>query len=125
MIFKTIDFYQYAVDNLDFKYIYRIQANAYLDLELLDRIVKEKPVPEEKAYYSHSVCYWSGIPLGAGIGLLSRDLVEFIVRNKHRVAAAKMRGGEDDVAIGKFLCGENGIDVNLLQKRNYLRSIPM
>jgi len=112
MTFKTIEFYDWCLENLDFDYIYRVSGNCYYDLDLLNSCVEEMNIPYSKAWYCHNE-FPAGGPnhlCAGGIGLLSRDLIAHIVKQKHRLISSFFHGPhQDDAAMGRLLCAEQGI----------------
>ena len=121
-ILKTLEFYQWCLENVDFDYIYRGGANCYLDLDLFNKSIEEHNVPSSEAWYAHGIFAFAGVECVSGIGLLSRDMVEFVVKYKHRLMCAFFNYGKiDDIAMGAFLNIEQGFKPKLLHKMVQLR----
>jgi hypothetical protein len=94
----------WALANLDFDFLIRTNVSSYWDigftLELLEKL------PKSNLYAGQRV-YALGTELVEGSGIIfSRDVVEEICRNIHRIDANTM----DDVAFGRFLA-ERGTPV--------------
>lgn len=136
-IMKTLEFYEWCLDNVDFDYIYRGGANSYLDLNLFNKSFEESvfsladngtiyqtnyDIPSQKAWYGHGWFRWGKKWYPSGIGLLSRDMVELVVKNKHRVMSTFFHKCKiDDVAMGIFLRDEQGIKPKPLQPMLYIK----
>ena len=125
MLFKTIEFYEWCLENLDFDYIYRTSGNCYYDLNLLNKSIEEDNIPSHGAYYGNGIFGHVGFACASGVGLLSKDLVELVVKQKHRLVASffRCKGHKkiEDVAIGKFLNVEQGFEPKLFRKMVHIR----
>ncbi|MCR8560189.1 hypothetical protein KXD93_21230 [Mucilaginibacter sp. BJC16-A38] len=106
---KTLQAFSYITANFTFDYIFRTNLGSFVYPEKILKFLKDKP----------NNCFYCGIPglfqtdglsirFASGSGFfLSKDLVELIVSKRAIVDHDII----DDVAIGKFLGGENiGID---------------
>lgn len=135
-IMKTLEFYEWCLENVNFDYIYRGGANCYLDLNLFNKsfegnvlslrnnaICETKyDIPSKRAWYGHGWFKWCEKYYPSGIGLLSRDLVKLVVKNKHRVMSTFFHNSKiDDIAMGIFLSNEQGLKPKPLQPMLFAR----
>ena len=127
MLFKTIEFYQWCLENVDFDYIYRASGNCYFDLDAFNKSLEDLNIGDS-GWYSHG-SYWTGSGVrgsggylcAVGVGMLSKDLVELVVKQKHRLISSYFHSDRvDDTSMGKFLSHEQGIDSITIHKMGHL-----
>lgn len=110
---KTVSFFEFCLLNLNFDYIFRTHIGSYIDLPLMKKHFESLNLDIENVYCSYPGVY-QGQPYGSGAGfLISKDLVELIVKNKE-----KLKNGIDDVEIGKLLITDNkkNLDTRVYRK---------
>lgn len=99
---KTLETFEYCLQNFDFDYIFRTNSSSYVNKKKLSEWLDNKPIEN----------FYSGVPginkdvrYASGCGYsISRDLVEYCVKNKNKIDFSKISGGqEDDLAIGTLL----------------------
>jgi len=94
---RTLECFEYCLDNFDFDYIYRTNLSSYVNKERLLKFLEGRP---STSFYSAVVGHHVGVSYGSGAGyFLSRDLVEEVVSRKEELDTSIL----DDVAIGKLL----------------------
>ncbi len=102
---KTIDAFQWVLENSGFSHLFRTNLSSYVDIDGLCEFIKQLPserVYTGKLYTDYAFPFISG----AGI-ILSRDVVELIVREKYHWDHSQI----DDVALA-LLLRENGIPIH-------------
>jgi hypothetical protein len=105
LIGKTIEAFQYALDNYDFDYIFRPCAGSYIDTDVLSSFLD--CLPKEKLYGPQG--FVSGINYVSGSAIvLSRDLVENLVVNEAKID----RNLIDDMAFGQYIVQQLGINIH-------------
>lgn len=116
---KTISLMEYIVQNYEFNYIFKTNTSSYIDLNLLNEYVGNKP---KENLYSGVIGDYNGIQFVSGCGvLLSKDLVKFYIDNKSKVRHDII----EDVAMGLFFTQNNikpipgpRFDVNFSNENN-------
>jgi hypothetical protein len=98
---KTITFFEYALKNFDFDFIYRTNLSSYINKAKLLEFLSNKP---KKNFYSSIICRYltetENFLFGSGAGFsISRDLVEHLVNNKEKLRYEL----PDDVMVGHGL----------------------
>lgn len=80
---KTVEAFEWAINNKQFDYLARPNASCYVRKENLMKYVQN--LPTENLYLGLKVnsCYNIEYMWGGGQYILSRDVVELIVKNKH------------------------------------------
>ena len=95
---KTINAYEYLLNNLDVDYVYRTNLSSYVHQEGLYNYVNTCP---ETNVYNGVVGNHNGTPFASGCGyLISKDLMRYVVDNKHLWDHVSHY---DDVSIAKVL----------------------
>jgi hypothetical protein len=107
---KTLDAFDFSVQNFEFDYIYRTNVSSYLDLRRLRQFIGDKP---KNNFYAGLRGNHRGIDFASGCGyFISRDLVLKVLRNKdlwdHNLI--------DDVAIGKLLIRDLNVDLHEIER---------
>lgn len=101
---KTILLLEYILQNYEFNYIFKTNTSSYIDLNLLNEYIIDKP---KENLYSGIVGNHNGIEFVSGCGvLLSKDMVELFVNNKDKVRHDII----EDVSMGLFF-KENNIKI--------------
>ena len=99
--YKTIDSFQFFIENYEFDYIIRTNESSYIYIERMLEYMVNKPTQK---YASGTILYHEPFPFLAGsCYVLSRDVVELIVNNKQ----SWNHNYIDDVALGQFLIDFN------------------
>ena len=94
---RNIKTFEWALENLEFDFIYRTTTTAYINLEKIYKNIQNK---KAENYYSAPEVRYKEIKFGSGAGyFLSKDLVQLVVDNKHNWDYSLL----DDVALGKLL----------------------
>lgn len=80
---KTVEAFEWAINNKQFDYLARPNASCYVRKQKLANYVQN--LPTEKLYLGliTDSCYGIKYIWGGGQYILSRDVVELIVKNKH------------------------------------------
>lgn len=122
LIFKTINFFEYCYNNLEFDYIFRPNCGSYINLDRLRKKIQQNAFPKDEVYLGIEG-YFNGIKYAGGSGfLLSKDIVKNIVEWKKEIIYPGMPGFEmDDVSIGKFITEFLRIDITPGAERQILR----
>lgn len=84
MIHKTISFFEYCYENLEFDYIFRTNTGSYIDLELLEKYIKSRNINHNQIV-AKTGWHESGLFVSGAGYLLTRSLVEYVVKNKHNM----------------------------------------
>lgn len=105
--YKTLMVFKYLLDNnYNFTHIYRTNSSSYVNLELLNKYIRN--ISTNK-YLAGPIGVAHNIKFASGSGyLISRDLVKFLVDNISSINTQLL----DDVALGDFLISRNGVDIN-------------
>ena len=99
---KTIDSFEYILQNFEFDYIFRTNESSYIIQEKLFTFLENKT--NIKNYACGSILYHEPFPFLAGSGyILSKDITQLIVINKNEWEHQYI----DDVALGLFLIKYN------------------
>lgn len=94
---KTIQAFEYALNNFTFDYIFRTNSSSYINKDRLNTWLQDKPISD---FYAGIIGEYRGIKYASGCGYtISRNLVEKIVSHKDRINL----NFHDDVILGKFL----------------------
>lgn len=88
---KVFAFFRYALDNYDFKWLFKCDDDTFVDLERLVSLTKE-----DADIIGNTTLSGRGLPSGGAGYLLSRDIVEKIVQDNSIPPI-----GYEDVLIGK------------------------
>lgn len=126
ILHRTLLAHRFAIDNLEFDYVWNGCSGSYIVPELLLDFASKKP--RERLYCGITApiprdpkhAYVSG----AGM-LLSRDVVRLLADNIKEICAIPWPGYEGDVSMGRFLNGR-GItpDTNAKRSDNNQNPIP-
>lgn len=105
LFIKTVNGFEWLLNNEEFDYILRCNCGSYIDLNLLqqacmDRGIRDNIYAGESGKF-HNVTYASGAAF-----LLSTNLVKDIVTHKNQIPYMEM----DDVTIGRHLKLQRNID---------------
>lgn len=113
---KTLLMYNYLYENSNkYDYIFRTNLSSYLDLDLLNEFIKDKPLNK---FYCGIIGQYGEVKFASGSGyFISKDILEFIYKNKDRWDINVI----DDVALGKLLSKEFKIDTNA--KRQDIKNV--
>ena len=96
---KTIDAFQWLVNNKKYDYVFRCCCGSYVIQENLIKFLQDKP---RENFYSGILAKTSHGIFCSGSGFfLSWDLVKDLVENRNRIPV--ICGSMDDVNIGKYL----------------------
>lgn len=81
---KTIEAFEWALNNKEFDYLARPNSSCYVRKQILLNYVQN--LPAEKVYLGLKVasCYKVDYVWGGGQCILSRDVVELVVKNKEK-----------------------------------------
>lgn len=116
---KTLLAFKYVVDNnFNFTHIYRTNSSSYLNLELLNKYIKDAPNTNFLAGpsgYDHN--FKVKFVSGSGF-VISKDLVQLLINNLEKINIRTL----DDVSISEFLVSKNNIpivDVIRMDAYNY------
>lgn len=112
IIHKTIAFFEYCVNNLEFDYIYRPNCGSYINLDILCKIANT--LSNKELYFGKKSLNKKLPAYASGSGfMISRDLVEKIVLNKNRIIYPHHghRFVMDDVSIGAMLTEIFNVDI--------------
>jgi hypothetical protein len=132
---KTVAFFEYCLENKDFDYMFRPNCGSYINYHLFEEFINKNKFSNEGVYfgttqkihmrndnspeYSHVSIDQPGFYFVSGAAyLISKDVVEFIVKNQQRLFYGGMN---DDVAIGQLLNGRvevNNIESLVPMKKN-------
>jgi hypothetical protein len=126
MCHKVIESLEYALNNFEFDYVFKMNCSSYLNKKMLKDFLVDKPLDK---YCCGIIGTHNDINFTSGCGsILSRDIVDLIVKNKENWNHSLI----EDVSIGKILSqnnillnlGErvditNGIEFNLINKKCY------
>jgi hypothetical protein len=104
---KTVAFFEYCLENKDFDYIFRPACGSYINYHLFEKFIHKHKFPKEGVYFGKTGKFPNEIPTGipfvsGAAYLISKDVVEFVVKNKHNLI---YDGLIDDVAVGHILRG--------------------
>ena len=123
LFYKTIDGFQWLLENEDFDYVLRTICGSYVDLHLLKQFV-EALRPGEEVYAGSSLsCGHTGIKFASGSAyLVSRGLIEDIVSNRLSVNHARTPYASatiiDDVTVAKHFASR-GVGVTHFEKQDF------
>tara|TARA_Y100000389_G_C17448734_1_gene513294 strand:+ start:1024 stop:1659 length:636 start_codon:yes stop_codon:yes gene_type:complete len=102
--YKTLNLFDYALNNMEFDYIFRTNSSSYVNIEKLLDFIMDKP---KENFYSGVIGNYGGINFASGSGyFISRDLVELVVEQKNRWDHTLI----DDVSLGKLM-SENNVKI--------------
>lgn len=102
--YKTLNLFDYALNNMEFDYIFRTNSSSYVNIEKLLDFIMDKP---KENFYSGVIGNYGGINFASGSGyFISRNLVDLVVEQKNRWDHRLI----DDVSLGKLML-ENNIKV--------------
>jgi hypothetical protein len=94
---RTIEAFEYALNNFEFDYIFRTNISSYVNKLNLLTWLNDKP---RTNFYSGVVGNHHGIRFASGSGFtLSKDLVKLLCESKHQLNYNLV----DDVCFGQFL----------------------
>ena len=116
---RTLDCFEWVLENIDFDYIYRTTTTSYLNLEHLYDFIQDK---QSDCYYAAPEMYHQDkendvkIKFGSGVGFfLSKDLVECVVNNRNKWNYDYL----DDVALGKLLIQDLGYELSNIKRQDF------
>jgi len=114
---KTLKAFYYAINNIEFDYIYRTNVSSFLDLQKLQNYISDKP--RQKFYAGHLGRYTTKtrekreIIYASGAGyFLSRDLVQSTLQHQTEWDHNFI----DDVSLGDFLRQKLGVQLNNINR---------
>ena len=114
LLYKTLDFFEYALENLDFDYIFRTNSGSYINLNSIQKFTNTLP---DKNVYCGVEGFLRDITFASGSGFfVSKDIVEILVDNRSQLLELA-KTDIDDVCIGALLCGDMGIPVTIGARR--------
>ena len=128
LYYKTVDGFEWLVENEEFDYLIRPCGGCYIDLEVhkkwLEVFGKNKRFyAGSPAHYnnSHSKNQPSTVKYGSGSGFIaSRDLVEELVKNRNNIDPVRSPYASatisDDVTFGKYWINDMGVDLTAFNK---------
>lgn len=113
LILKTINFFEYCYNNLDFDYIFRPNCGSYVNLRKLKEKIEQEDFPKNEVYLGIKGISRDGTRYASGSGFLaSKDLIKKIVESKKEILYPGMPGFiMDDVSIGKFVTEFLSLDI--------------
>lgn len=83
IIRKTTSFFAYALEHLNFDFLFRTNCSSYVDIPGLRKHLADKP---RAHYFSGFLGYLEGRPYASGSGyILTPDLVELAVKHRSKV----------------------------------------
>lgn len=95
--YKTLNLFEYLINNYDFDYIFRTNSSSYINIEKLLNFITNKP---KENFYSGVIGNSKGTKFASGSGyFLSKDVVKIVIDNKHEWDHKLI----DDVSLGKLL----------------------
>jgi len=98
LFIKTINAFEWLLNNEEFDYILRCNCGSYVDLKILQQACIDRGIRDN--IYAGEQCEFSGIKYASGAAfLISHNLVKDIVSDKHQISYIEM----DDVTIGRYL----------------------
>jgi len=105
---KTLLAFKYVLDNnFNFTHIYRTNSSSYVNLELLNRYIKDKPNTNFLAGPSgFDPNFKVKFVSGSGF-VISKDLVQLLINNLQKINIRTL----DDVSISEFLVSKNNIPI--------------
>ena len=130
--YKTIDGFQWLVENEEFDYLMRCSAGSYIDLKILKQFLEQYGVKDN--IYAGSVGHFNNnhasatqpphIKFGSGSGFIaSRNLIEDIVKNRLEVDPVRSPYASatiaDDVTFGKHFSYDLGVDLIAFNKHEF------
>ena len=108
---KTISFYEYCLENEDFDFLLRANCGSYIDIEKLLSFIKEHSLNKNTYLGIRGLAGGTEYASGSAY-LLSRELVELIVKNKDKLlTVGHPEFIMDDVSVGRLL-KENGVSLS-------------
>lgn len=121
LILKTINFFEYCYNNLEFDYIFRPNCGSYVNLEKLKEKIEKESFPRNEVYMGiEGKC--SGIRYASGAGfLISKDVVGEIILSKEYLKYPWNNGFVmDDVSIGELVLNYLRLDITPGSERQEL-----
>ena len=132
LYYKTIDGFQWLIENKEFDYIMRTSAGTYVDLKILKNYLENFGI-QDNLYFGHPNAYDNShappsqprtVKYGSGCGfIVSRNLIEEMVKNRNNIEFVRSRYASatiaDDVTIGKYLINDLGIPMINYYKSEY------
>lgn len=95
--YKTLNLFEYLINNYDFDYIFRTNLSSYVNINSLVDFIKDKP---NDNFYSGVVGNSGDIKFASGSGyFISRDLIKKVINNKSNWDHNLI----DDVSLGKLM----------------------
>jgi len=102
--YKTLNMFDYVLNNMEFDYIFRTNSSSYVNIEKLLDFIKDKP---KEKFYSGVIGNHGGINFASGSGyFISKDLVGLVVRERDKWDHTLI----DDVSLGKLM-SENNVKI--------------
>ena len=120
---RTLSAFEYT-QNLDYDYVFRVNAGSYIHQENLVKFLQNKP---RTNFYSGIVGNYMGVEYASGSGyILSKNLVNRLINDKHTIRI-QFPTGElcvDDTAIGEMV-SRYGVKVDRSAMRiSYISNSP-
>lgn len=101
IIEKTIKMFEFALNNIDFDFMFRTNLSSYIDLNLFYSLVSKI---EPSNCYKGFIGRHQGIAFASGAGMLmSKDVIKIILDQKEKLDKSLL----DDVALAKLLNQNN------------------
>ena len=133
LYYKTIDGFEWLLENEEFDYVLRTTVGTYIDLHLLKQMVEKIGIKDNiyagsKGVYSnsHNANQPPVIEYGSGSAfLISRNLVELLVKAERENTIDLVRGHHkikcigDDPTIGKFIAYDLGVELITWNKAEF------
>jgi hypothetical protein len=106
---KTLLAFKYVLENgFNFTHIYRTNSSSYVNLELLNKYIKDKPNTNFLAGPSgFDTNFKVKFVSGSGF-VISKDLVQLLINNLEKINIHTL----DDVSISEFLVAKNKIQIH-------------
>tara|TARA_X000001036_G_C20677964_1_gene804864 strand:+ start:434 stop:1354 length:921 start_codon:yes stop_codon:yes gene_type:complete len=116
---RVLDCFEWALENIEFDYIYRTTTTAYLNIEKLYKFIQDK---SETSFYAGPEMYHLDkennrrIKFGSGAGFfLSKDVVLKVIKNRNKWDYRYL----DDVSLGKLLIQDLQIDLESIERQDF------
>ena len=123
---KTVKMMKWLLDNSDFEYLVRTNTSNYINVPLVDRFISELPKNDRNTYVGEICCcpWFRHRFYGRGIFLLmSRELVEAVVRHAQNMPEFEKRNFTDDYTIFDVMEKELYTPKGAVGK-DYLKQVP-
>ena len=84
--YKTIDGFQWLLENTDFDYVLRTNCGTYIDLEILKKFVDSHGIKDNLYAGGPMTCGRTGVRFASGSAFLaSRNLIEDLVKKRNEI----------------------------------------